>query len=248
MRWVRRAGTGIALLLAVVGGLALIPVERVMGSDWRTASREPAGIAPDPATTPEALVQVYAARAWGWRGRFAVHSWIAVKPSNAPAFTVYEVIGWRAYHGMSPVAVHNRPADGRWFGAMPKLLFELRGDGVDDVIRRIDAASETYPHADTYRAWPGPNSNTFIAHIVRSVPELTVDLPPTAIGKNYLPNGSVFAKTPGGTGVQVSVFGLLGVMVGVEEGLEVNLFGLVFGIDPKDLALKLPVVGRLGAT
>jgi|GEM_PF-6703546 len=88
MRWVRRAGTGIALLLAVVGGLALIPVERVMGSDWRTASREPAGIAPDPATTPEALVQVYAARAWGWRGRFAVHSWIAVKPSNAPAFTV----------------------------------------------------------------------------------------------------------------------------------------------------------------
>ena len=27
--------------------------------DWRTASRAPAGLAPDPATTPEAVVQVY---------------------------------------------------------------------------------------------------------------------------------------------------------------------------------------------
>jgi len=131
---------------------------------------------------------------------------------------------------------------------MPKLLFDMRGDGVDDVIWRIDAAAESYPHADAYRAWPGPNSNTFIAHIVRSVPDLTVDLPPTAIGKDYLPDGGLVAKTPSSTGVQVSLFGVLGLMVGVEEGLEVNLFGLVFGVDPKDLALKLPVVGRLGAT
>ena len=37
------------------------------GRDWRTASREPAGLAPDPATTQEAVVQVYAARAVRWR-------------------------------------------------------------------------------------------------------------------------------------------------------------------------------------
>ncbi len=41
---------------------------QVRGSDWRTASREPAGLAPDPATTPEAVVQVYSARAVRWRG------------------------------------------------------------------------------------------------------------------------------------------------------------------------------------
>ena len=33
---------------------------------------------------------------------------------------------------------------------------------------------------------------------------------------------------------------------GVEEGLELNLLGLTFGIDPLQLSLKLPMVGRIG--
>src|SRR5688500_17662907 len=63
--------------------------------DWRTASREPIGLAPNPAQVKEAVVQVYGARAVGAKGFFGVHTWIAVKPTNAPSFTVYEVIGWR---------------------------------------------------------------------------------------------------------------------------------------------------------
>ena len=59
------------------------------------ASREPVGLAPDPATTREAVVQVYAARTIGWRGMFGVHTWVAVKPAGAQDYTVYEVIGWR---------------------------------------------------------------------------------------------------------------------------------------------------------
>jgi hypothetical protein len=43
-------------------------------NDWRTASRDSAGIAPDPAAAPEAIIQVYGARAFGWRGAFAVHT------------------------------------------------------------------------------------------------------------------------------------------------------------------------------
>jgi hypothetical protein len=46
--------------------------------------------------------------------------------------------------------------------------------------------------------------------------------------------------------VQVSLFGLAGVLVGLEEGLEVNLLGLSFGIDLNRPALRLPVAGRLG--
>ncbi len=216
-----------------------------MAADWRTANRESAGIAPDPKTTREAVVQVYGARAWGWRGRFAVHTWIAVKPANAPAFTVYEVIGWRAYRGQPVLAVHNRPPDGRWFGAEPDILFDLRGDGVDEVIERIDAAARSYPYGDSYHAWPGPNSNTFTAHVARAVPELAVDLPPTAIGKDYLTNGLV-AQAPSGSGFQVSLFGVLGLIVALNEGLEINILGLVFGIDPDDLAVKLPMIGKLG--
>ncbi len=218
-----------------------------MAGDWRTANRESAGIAPDPETTPEAVVQVYAARAWGWRGRFAVHTWIAVKPAGAPAFTVYEVIGWRAYHGQSALVVHDRPPDGRWFGAEPEILFDLRGDGVGGVggvIERIDAAARSYPYADAYHAWPGPNSNTFTAHVSRAVPELAVDLPPTAIGKDYL-TGGLLAQAPSGSGFQVSLFGLVGLMIALKEGLEINILGLVFGIDPDDLAVKLPMIGKL---
>jgi hypothetical protein len=83
--------------------------------------------------------------------------------------------------------------------------------------------------------------------VTREVPELRADLPPTAIGKDYLGN-SVFAAAPSGSGGQFSVVGVLGVTVSTVEGLELNLLGLTFGIDPWPPALKLPLLGRLGAT
>jgi hypothetical protein len=214
-------------------------------SDWRTASREPAGLAPDPATTPEAVVQVYSARAVSWRGWFGTHTWIAVKPSNAREFTVHEVMGWRLKRTGSALVAGNRPADGYWYGNRPELLADVRGAGVDALIGRIEEAVKAYPYPDTYHVWPGPNSNTFVAFVTRRVPELRVDLPPTAIGKDYLGWRSV-NLTPSGTGGQASLFGLLGVAAGLEEGVEVNLLGLNFGVDPMSLSLKLPLVGRLG--
>ena len=213
--------------------------------DWRTASREPAGLAPDPATTPEAVVQVYSARAVSWRGWFGVHSWIAVKPSNAKEFTVHEVMGWRLKRTGTALVARNRAADGYWYGSRPELLGDIRGPGVDAIIERIEAAVHDYPYPDSYHVWPGPNSNTFVAFVLRRVPELRVDMPPTAIGKDYLGWKSV-NKTPSGTGGQVNLLGVLGVAAGIEEGLEVNLLGLNFGVDPKSLSIKLPIVGRLG--
>ena len=214
-------------------------------ADWRTASRDPAGLAPDPATTPEAVVQVYSARAVSWRGWFGVHTWVAVKRSNAPEFTVHEVVGWRLKRTGTALVARNRPADGYWYGSRPELLGDLRGPGVDELIDRIEGAIKDYPYPDRYHVWPGPNSNTFTAYILRQVPELRVDLPPTAIGKDYLGWKSV-GRTPSGTGGQVSLFGAVGLAAGVEEGLEVNILGLNFGVDPKSLSLKLPIVGRVG--
>lgn len=240
----RTAAKGLFVLL-VIGVAVSIGKHNVM-ADWRTASREPLGIAPDPAVTKEAVVQVYAARAFSWRGIFGVHTWIATKPTDAGAFTVYEIIGWRARHGGSALVITEDAPDRRWYGAEPEIIADKRGAGVDEMIKRIDAAARAYPHTKTYTVWPGPNSNTFTAHVARAVPELAVDLPPTAIGKDYIPSGGFAAKTPSGTGYQVSLFGLLGVMAGVEEGVEVNILGLTFGIDPKDLAIKLPLAGRLG--
>jgi hypothetical protein len=215
-------------------------------SDWRMLSREPVGLAPDPKTTPEAVVQVYAARALRWRGYFGVHPWIAVKRTGERAFTVYEVNGWRLRSSGSAVVKSERPPDSRWFGNAPELLAEARGEGVDALIDRIEAGVASYPWKDQYRVWPGPNSNTFVAWVLRSgAPELRVDLPPTAVGKDWL--GAVpVAKLPSGTGAQVNVLGVLGVAAGIEEGLELNLLGLTFGLDFRNLALKLPLLGSVG--
>ena len=203
--------------------------------------------APDPETTPEAVVLVYAARARGWRGIFGVHTWVAVKRRGQPSYTRYEVIGWGVDRGLPAVRVNRARPDDDWFGARPDKLVDLRGDGVDAVIARVEAAIAAYPYTATYRLWPGPNSNTFTAAIARAVPELRLDLPPTAIGKDYLPGGALASfATPGGAGLQLSLLGLGGILVGREEGLELNVLGLTFGVDPTGPALKIPILGRLG--
>ena len=209
------------------------------------ARRAPVGLAPNPQTTAEAVVQVYAARTVRWRGYFAVHTWVSVKPSGAREFTTYEVNGWRLRRSGSAVSVDHRPPDARWFGNRPELLADLRGESVDAVITRIEAAVAAYPYASTYHVWPGPNSNTFIAHVLRAAPELRADLPANAIGKDYL--GPAFvAWSPSGTGAQVNLYGVVGALAGVEEGVELNVLGLTFGVDPLDLSLKVPMAGRLG--
>lgn len=238
-------------LRKLAGGLALALLATVLvagffrGGDWRTASREPVGLAPDPATTPEPVVQAYAARTWGWKGYFGVHTWVAVKPARATSYTVYEVIGWRLRWGDTVLVVRDRAPDERWFGSEPELLADRRGPGVDAIIARVEAAARDYPYAGAYRLWPGPNSNTFTAWIGRAVPELELDLPATAIGKDYI-GGRLFGTAPSGRGFQFSLFGLLGIIVSGIEGLEINVLGLTFGVNPRGPALKLPLLGRIG--
>jgi len=230
--------------IACVAALLTAAGISAMATDWRTASREPVGLAPDPAHVREAVVQVYGARAVGGKGLFGVHTWIAVKPTGARDWKVYEVIGWRLRWAESVVAVRTREPDGRWFGAMPELYVDRRGAGVDALIERIDKAAREYPYATEYTAWPGPNSNTFTAWVARAVPELEIDLPATAIGKDYL-GRSVFASAPSGSGFQVSLGGVLGVAASGVEGVELNLLGLNFGVGPN--GVKLPIVGRIGS-
>lgn len=204
-----------------------------------------ARLAPDPVVVREAVVQIYGARVAQWHGYFGIHTWIAVKHSEADAFVVYEVTRDQLEQTGSAVLRHVRQADELWYGKAPLLLKDKRGAGVDDLIDRIEAAATGYPFAAQYRIWPGPNSNTFVAHVAREVPELRVDLPSTAVGKDYL-GANPFARTPSGTGGQVSVFGLIGIGAGWEEGIEVNLLGLNFGIDPNSLAVDLPMLGTVG--
>ena len=98
MALVRRALRGVKWLALVVAVLLCGPLLALalgdvsMRGDWRTATHRATGLAPDPAAHPEAIVQVYASRTFGWRGAFAVHTWIAAKPASAERYTRYEVI------------------------------------------------------------------------------------------------------------------------------------------------------------
>lgn len=240
MRWV-------LVVLVVVGvllvGPLVVALQRGLQLDahWYDASREPAGLAPAPAEHEPALVQVYAARAFAWRGILGAHTWIAVKERGADRYRVLQVTRWSGGVSFARMATPDRA----WFGNEPVVLEELRGPSAEAAITAIEEAAPHYPWRNEYRIWPGPNSNTFVAWMLRRVPGLDAELPPTAIGKDYLANGW-YARTPSDTGYQISLGGWLGVTAAWDEGLELNLLGLVLGIDPEDRAIKLPGLGRAG--
>lgn len=240
-RWAFRMLAVLALLLA--GPTGMLIADARTETSWASAARNSAGLAPDPAGVREAVIQAYAARAWGWRGAFAVHTWIATKAAGAESYTVHHVVGWRG--GRNVVSRADVP-DRYWYGAEPLLLADLRGPKAAALIGRIDAAVAAYPFAETYTAFPGPNSNTFTAWIARAVPELGLELPAHAIGKDYLGPDRIGARAPSGTGYQLSLYGLAGIMLARDEGAELNILGLSVGLDPEDFNLKLPGVGWVG--
>jgi hypothetical protein len=210
---------------------------------WYQLPRDATNLLPDPATTPEAIVAVLSAPTYGWRGYFAVHPWIVYKRAGETTYTRYEVIGWSR---TNLVRRNHARADGQWYGASPTLLVFKHGEQAQTLIAGIEQAIASYPYPQNYRSYPGPNSNTFLAHIGREVPALGLDLPPTAIGKDYRPLSSPFGVAPSGSGVQVSLEGLLGLIASPQEGLELNVLGLSIGVDLNCPALRLPFVGRLG--
>jgi hypothetical protein len=248
MHHVKRARTLILLLFVVSLGLSFARTamsdEPLDKRGWMHAPRHSAGTAPDPQRWKDtAIVQVYVASTYGWRGVFAVHPWIIYKRAGETAYTRYEVTGWG---GTNTVKRDYAIADGLWFGAQPQLLVDQRGPDVGVMIDDIEKAIARYPYPDVYRSYPGPNSNTFLAHIGREVPALGLDLPANAIGKDYRDITRPVGLSPSGKGVQASLMGLLGVNIGWEEGIEFNILGLDFGVDFNSPALRLPFIGRVG--
>jgi hypothetical protein len=212
--------------------------------DWQTARWSSAGLLPEAASDPQPRLTVFAARTAGWRGIFAVHTWIVIKPAGADHYTRYEVTGF----GSRPLRINARPPDGYWLGARPEIVADVRGDRAGDAIPKIESAIMAYPYLDygDYRLWPGPNSNTFVATVLRAAPELEIAMPPEAIGKDFRVDGALFGLTGSATGVELSLYGLLGLKLGRVEGIELNFLSLVAGVDAQRPALKIPAFGRFG--
>jgi len=245
-RWLRTH----RLLLAVLAAAMLLPIAAratIYALDdqprsWSQASWSSIGSLPDARAHPDARVLVLSARTGRWRGIFAVHSWIVLKPENGERWTRYDVVGWG-----NPIRTNGWAPDGRWRGNDPIVVADVRGAEAERLIPKIEAAVQNYQwrNAGDYRAWPGPNSNTFVASVLRAVPELGVVLPGNAIGRDYRPNFHA-GLTDSGTGVELNLWGYAGVKAGWVEGAELNFFGLVVGVDIRHPALTLPGYGRLG--
>lgn len=212
-------------------------------ANWYAADRSSAGVLPRAADHPDALVRIFAARTVRWRGIVAVHSWIVFKEKGAARYSRYDYTAWG-----EPIRVNGFVADGRWFGQAPETVFAADGERAATIIPKIKSAIESYKwrNLGDYRAWPGPNSNTFVAAVIDAVPEINTVLPPTAIGKDFPYDGEWFGVTPSGSGLRATLGGYLGITVGWLEGLEINVLGAVLGFDLRRPAIKIPGLGRIG--
>ncbi len=233
------------LVVTVVAPIGLSAATRYAQgwpSSWRNADWSTSGILPNAAAVPPATVIILSTRTGNWKSIFAEHMSIIVKPDGAAAWTRYDVVGWG-----QPVRKDNYPADAKWYGNIPCIVHRMEGDAAARAIPEIEEAIATYPHSQrgSYSVWPGPNSNTFVSWVVRHAEGLDLELPPVAVGKDWLGPGFGFARAASDTGYSMSVAGVIGATLAWEEGAELHLLGSTIGIDWNDLAIKLPGIGKV---
>lgn len=212
-------------------------------ANWREAKWTSSEILPDATKAPEARVTVFAAHTGGMKGAFAVHSWIVIKGRGAATYDRYDVVGWG-----TPVRKNGYAPDAYWYSNAPQTVWEITGTEAEALIPRIEAAIASYPHNQrgAYRLWPGPNSNSFVAYVLRAVPEIDAVLPPNAVGRDYIAEGAFYHFDPTGD-VNLTLYGLIGISAGIKSGFEMHILGLVAGLDFRHPGIKVPAFGRFGS-
>jgi len=207
---------------------------------WRAADWGPTGILPAASAYPDAAIYVMAARTGGIKGAFSVHSWVVIKEAGG-AYERFEKVGWG-----EPIRRNAYAPDAKWYSNVPFILHGVTGEQATKLIPKIRDAISAYPYGNRgdYRIWPGPNSNTFIAHILRNVSALAVTLPANAVGKDYL-GRRILAFDASGMNLVVSIGGLGGFAIGGRSGLQLHFFGQSIGLTLQNPAVQLPGVGQI---
>lgn len=208
---------------------------------WRDADWSSSGVLPKAEADPAAAIYVLAARTGGLKGAFSVHSWIVTKTAGG-AYQRYDKVGWGA-----PVRRNAYAADGRWYSNAPTVVRKISGSAAERLIPQVEAAIAAYPYArpGDYRIWPGPNSNSFVAHVLAAVPELGAKMPPNATGRDFAPGFASLSWSPVTHDLHATLGGYLGFAAGASAGLEVHFLGLVAGVDFSEPGLKVPAFGTV---
>ena len=113
------------------------------------------------------------------------------------------------------------------------------------MIEDMESAVASFAWRASYRLWPSPKRNTFVAWVARQGLALRLDLPPHGDRRRLSWLATFLDHAPSGTVWQVSLVGLAGVTVARDEGLELNVLGFSFDIDFYNWSLRLPGFGRL---
>ncbi|MDD9910798.1 MAG: DUF3750 domain-containing protein [Ahrensia sp.] len=213
-------------------------------SRWNHADWSSAGILAKKPDVDEAAVYVMSARTGGLKGAFASHSWLVIKTPGVARYDRYEVVGWG-----TPVRKNAYDADARWYSNNPRIEQQITGDAARRLIPQIEQAVASYRwrNPGDYTIWPGPNSNTFVASVIRAVPDFRAETPSTAVGRDYPADGRWIGRTGDGSWF-ASLGGYAGVVLGADHGLELNFLGLVAGFNPKRLEIKVPSFGSFRLT
>ncbi|MHC4263702.1 MAG: DUF3750 domain-containing protein [Planctomycetota bacterium] len=176
-----------------------------------------------------------------WYSRFASHSWFTVRSLTDGDWHRVEIT--TPLSGVVDEVVSDEVAfaDERW-GRPVEVLAAYAGSEAAVMANAVRLRAEDYPD-QTYRAWPGPNSNTFVERILRDVDGLGAQLDHNAVGKDWAFPGR-FGRTGTGYGLELEL-PLVGVQLGLLEGVEAHLLGLTLGIGIWPLSLKLPFLPAL---
>ncbi len=211
-------------------------------ASWRAADWSASGVLPAAQADRDAAVYLMAARTGGMKGAFAVHSWIVFKAAGASGYERYDKVGWG-----QPVRRNSYPADGRWYSNAPEIVHAVHGDEAARLIPKFEKAIASYPYAarGNYRLWPGPNSNSFVAHLLREVPEFGAVMPPNATGRDFAPGFAALDWSADGRDLHFTLGGVFGISAGAASGFEMHFAGLVAGVDFARPALKIPAFGTV---
>jgi hypothetical protein len=181
----------------------------------------------------------------GWYGAFAHHTWIDVKRGKEDEWQRVEVAGQHSGVIVSSVDAEECRADLWQVERAVHVLGVVEGEAarrIAEQLPRVAAAHEA-EYAESYRRWPGPNSNTFAAELAREIPELAFVADPNAIGKDW-DGGFGAGLTSSKTGVRADT-PVVGFAVGACEGVELHLLGLTLGVSFWPPGLELPFLPRL---
>jgi hypothetical protein len=193
-------------------------------------------VAKRPLEIPETdgpIVMVLSNRLGGPLRRIARHAYIAVREGDR----------WRIWECCSPGSHTSDDPFRPSFGDEVHLHGVITGERARRAGECLGPATEKYGNP-RYWMWPGPNSNTYVEAMAREC-DIPASLPATAVGKDF--RGVIGAGvTSEGTGVQLET-PIVGLKLGLKEGVELHVFGLSIGVDLWPPAIIVPVGdGRLG--